>query len=456
MHVELQEVLAARALSRHPWPSATPKPWAWGVWWRGVACIGTEPSLRTTFGAALYAACKVEDIKLETITGDPIAVSEAIRVMLEHASAKGKRLRLRTDHTKDVLEAIQQLSGEKGEARMAELKLGSLPVVGFAVLMSFLATEPAMTALELSKNLLSPDHAEALAHSCTRGRDICVSRLGLSRNGLGGEGVARLATALVQGGPSPSAPAIGSTGGGRGNMAYDLDLSHNGVQGLAAVKAIASLIRNGRLSRLELTSNPMFGRGGMAGTSGAAAGSDPSEASRIGLECLKLLCDALLPDTTLRELHLRDTGIETSAGAPLGQALGGNRGLQHLSLWKGALCGAGGKALMSGMMLNVHLVLLDLRSNRLDDEAGLALATYLQRRNKLATLLISDNELGPDSGKGIAKAWAENNTLASLDARGNRFDADTVKALRAARSSAARKQGSREGAPPVELLIDEP
>jgi len=102
--------------------------------------------------------------------------------------------------------------------------------------------------------------------------------------------------------------------------------------------------------------------------------------------------------------------------------------------------------------VNGHLLLLDLRGNQLDDEAGHALAAYLGRRTKIGTLLISDNGLEAPSAKAIAKAWAENSTLAYLDVRGNKLDADAVKALKAARGAAAKKN---TGTAAVELLVDE-
>ena len=117
----------------------------------------------------------------------------------------------------------------------------------------------------------------------------------------------------------------------------------------------------------------------------------------------------------------------------------------------------GGKAVVQGLRMNATLTLLDLRSNKLDDEAGLAIASHLAtaRGSKLAQLLASDNDLGPESGKAIAKAWADNATLFLLDVRGNKLDAAAVKELKSARGSAARKRTGREGAEPVELLADE-
>ena len=108
--------------------------------------------------------------------------------------------------------------------------------------------------------------------------------------------------------------------------------------------------------------------------------------------------------------------------------------------------------------MNATLTLLDLRSNQLDDEAGLALASHVAtaRGSKLAQLLVSDNQLGNESGKAMAKAWGDSSgTLWLLDVRGNKLDAAAIKELKSARGSAARKRAGREGAEPVELLADE-
>ena len=101
--------------------------------------------------------------------------------------------------------------------------------------------------------------------------------------------------------------------------------------------------------------------------------------------------------------------------------------------------------------MNTTLTMLDLRTNRLDDDAGAAIGTYLKTRgSKVSTLLLSDNEIGPDGGKAIAAGWSDTDVLSSLDIRGNKLDVDAVKALKAARGSSARKKTRT-----VELLIDE-
>ena len=107
--------------------------------------------------------------------------------------------------------------------------------------------------------------------------------------------------------------------------------------------------------------------------------------------------------------------------------------------------------MVSAMRANASLRVLDLRSNRLDDEAAVALHTYLHgRSSRLTSLMISDNQIGPDGAKAIARAWTDNDVLSSLDVRGNPLDAEAVRALKAARGASHRKKART-----VELLIDD-
>ena len=50
--------------------------------------------------------------------------------------------------------------------------------------------------------------------------------------------------------------------------------------------------------------------------------------------------------------RLAQVGLDAAAGQPLGEALGANRSLEHLTLWKNSLGGKGGKALLTAMRNN--------------------------------------------------------------------------------------------------------
>ena len=241
----------------------------------------------------------------------------------------------------------------------------------------------------------------------------------------------------------------------------DLDLSQNAI-GCEAARAIADLMRANRLRRLLLTSNPIFS--GTAAPNEDRSTSDPTAPppppiaappTPEQLEGLKMVANGLGASLSLKELHMRACGLDSSSGAALGTALSSNRCLEHLSLWKNALGGKGGKALISGLRMNTTLTVLDLRSNQLDDEAGLAIASHIStaKASRICELHVSDNAFGVDSGKAIAKAWPDALALAMLDVRGQawKIEPKVVSELKAARSSLASK---KKGAS-VELLVDD-
>ena len=476
-HPCLQEYLATAAICHGRWPSAMPRPWAWDEWWRGVARLGCEQvELSDDFGLALLAACKgPQDVPIEHISGHAPTVADCALAMMRQAKSS---LRVKVGGKKDAIEAASAPDEHgpcpPGELRLVNFELGSLNVAGLEVLLSLCAAQEGVTALHLGRNGLGPSHAVAIAQGASRlGSSSAVARLFLERNVLGSDGCVALCNALL---PSSC------------SLIEELDLSRNNI-GCEAATAICDLIRQNRLTRLVLTSNPLcggsaanlqyeFGDENMRGRGSGGGGRAPpppafaaaamASASAVGAAntppteeqkaAAKALASALSACISLRELHMRAIGLDASSGGALGEALNANRSLEALSLWKNSLGGKGGKALVQGLRMNATLTLLDLRSNQLDDEAGLALASHVAtaRGSKLAQLLVSDNQLGNESGKAMAKAWGDSSgTLWLLDVRGNKLDAAAIKELKSARGSAARKRAGREGAEPVELLADE-
>ena len=462
-HISLQEHLATRAICNGRWPANMPKPWAWSEWWRGIAKLGCEDDeLRAPFGTALLVACKTQDLVIEHVSGHAPTVADALLAMVRQAHAAGSRIRIKVASKKDAVEAAKAPDEHgprpKGELSLASSELGGLPANGFAVLVALLAAEPGTSALNLAKNGLGPTHAHAVVEGASRGGRSAVERLQLDRNVFGSDGASQLCEALM---PSSCERIV------------DLDLSQNAI-GSEAGHPLANLLRANRLHRLVLTTNPIFG-GEASDDSRAADGPssrprDPFSSGQLAQppptlrqapptpqqrEAFKAFTSALGTASSLKELHLRAVGLDENTGGALGDALGNNRALESLSLWRNALGGKGGKALFAGLRMNTSLTLLDMRSNGLNDDAGFAIASHLTtaKGSRLSQLALSDNELGSESGRAIAKAWSDNAILAVLDVRGNRLDAETVKQLKSARTSAARKR--KEGSTPVELLADE-
>ena len=204
VHRTLQEYLAAAAISHGRWPASMVKPWGWAEAWRGVARFGgEEPSLRESFGLALLAACKTQELVVEHMSGHPPTVSDALLSMCQQAEAAGSRLRIRAAGKKDVIEAArapdQHGPCPKGDLRCIDFGLGALPVGAFHILLALLSAEVDITALNLGKNGLAATHAVALVAGATHGRfQSGIERLQLDRNALGSDGATALCTARKQ------------------------------------------------------------------------------------------------------------------------------------------------------------------------------------------------------------------------------------------------------------------
>ena len=243
----LQEYLATAAICHGRWPSAMPRPWAWDEWWRGVARLGCEQvELSDDFGLALLAACKgPQDVPIEHISGHAPTVADCALAMMRQAKSS---LRVKVGGKKDAIEAASAPDEHgpcpPGELRLVNFELGSLNVAGLEVLLSLCAAQEGVTALHLGRNGLGPSHAVAIAQGASRlGSSSAVARHFLERNVLGSDGCVALCNALL---PSSC------------SLIEELDLSRNNI-GCEAATAICDLIRQNRLTRLVLTSNPLCG-----------------------------------------------------------------------------------------------------------------------------------------------------------------------------------------------------
>ena len=423
-HLSLQEYLTAEAICNGCWPDEMTMPWKWGTWWAAVSNFG-EKTRGHRFGYALLKKAAVEEIVLDAVSGDVAATASAVVAIVRASSAAGGRLPLKAGALKDVLGRIKSV---EGQARAAELELGSLPIGGLAVFCRLLTAlaDPPVTAVDLSKNEISAEQAPVLVSSLAAATQP-VTRVVLDRNELGDTGAAAFCTSLV---------AID-------NALTDIDLGNNHL-GPDAAEAVAALLRQSlSVSRLVLTSN------GLCGVDWQGAGEQ-------NLTGFKSICGALGMNPTLRELHLRANGLDTAAGKLVGEALAANKTLESLSLWKNSLGTEGIKPIVKALSAASALTLLDLRDNRLDDDAGVPLAQLISKKLKISSLLLADNKLGPAAGAAIGKAWAAcSDVLAVIDIRANLIDKDAAKALRTACNGAAQKRIGRQGVQAAELFVDD-
>ncbi|RNF13177.1 leucine-rich protein [Trypanosoma conorhini] len=129
-----------------------------------------------------------------------------------------------------------------------------------------------------------------------------------------------------------------------------------------------------------------------------------------------LLCKADLP---LEELYLHDNQIRSDGAVALGEALTMNKTLRVLNLRLNRIPDeAGGVAVVNGLAAHPALEVLDLAHNVLGDATARALAEALPSQKSLRSLNIAGNKaLGLDTSELLLEGVRGNATLCFFDAR---------------------------------------
>ena len=256
------------------------------------------------------------------------------------------------------------------------------------VLAEALKTNTTLTKLDLSVNNFGAEGVAALAAALRT--NTTLTKLDLSVNNLGAEGVAALAAALRTNTPLT-----------------ELNLCGNnfGAEGVAALAA--ALQTNTTLTKLNLSVN------------------------NLGAEGVAALAAALQTNTTLTKLYLRDN-LDADGVAALAAALQTNTTLTELYLSHNNLDADGVAALAAALQTNTPLTELNLCGNNFGAEGVAALAAALQTNTTLTKLNLSDNNLDAEGVAALAAALQTNTTLTELDLSVNNLDAEGVPALAAA------------------------
>ena len=223
--------------------------------------------------------------------------------------------------------------------------------------------------------------AEALAASLVK--HVCIRSLDLSDNGLGGEGVTSVLSALQQ---RNAAPAL------------EVLVLRQNQAGQEGADAVAGFLRGSRhrLASLDFASNAL-------GTKGATT-----------------IAEALAANATLTALSLDSNEIDSEGVEQLAKALGGNRTLTSLSLEWNSVGKEGGMALAA--MLghdDLALSVLNLGWNGLGDEGVRLLARALELKpsgSAMRDVRLHHNRLSAEAAVPLSKALK---SLAVLDVSGN-------------------------------------
>ena len=140
--------------------------------------------------------------------------------------------------------------------------------------------------------------------------------------------------------------------------------------------------------------------------------------SRLNLPCPALveskLLDALQRTTSLRYLHMRDTGLDEPGAVLLGKAMANHQSLEHIDVGVNEIGDDGVCAFAESLKTNTRLRSLLFGAVGASERAGYALADALLVNETLQMLYMKDDDLGPECATALASMLETNTTLMSL------------------------------------------
>ena len=139
----------------------------------------------------------------------------------------------------------------------------------------------------------------------------------------------------------------------------------------------------------------------------------------IGDEGCQILGDFIRENPNIHNLELRGNNITGSGIRYLTSAIRYLPALKVLSLeWNNLENGVA--VLADALMFNSSLQVLDLRNNKIGPEGGSALARLIETNTSLQRLDLRWNELGQIGGQSLLMALRKSHCLQSIELAGNR------------------------------------
>ncbi|XP_051551956.1 leucine-rich repeat-containing protein 74B [Myxocyprinus asiaticus] len=135
----------------------------------------------------------------------------------------------------------------------------------------------------------------------------------------------------------------------------------------------------------------------------------------LGPQGTKALAVALVTNTSILKLNLRDNWMEGMGGAAIADMLKENCYITEIDLSENRMGEDGSRALAGMLLENTVLLSFNLSGNHLDDRAARHLAPALTSNQKLQHLNLSHNRFGDTAGEILGAAIAENTALKSLN-----------------------------------------
>jgi Ran GTPase-activating protein (RanGAP) involved in mRNA processing and transport len=254
-------------------------------------------------------------------------------------------------------------------------------------------------------------------------------RLNLSYNELTDTGVVALAGSML--GPQT------------GNLCV-LNLRGNSM-GASGCEAICQAVeRSASLVQLDLSHNPIGRQGGLAVVKLLQRNAALKELflsdTEIDIDVLVALAAVLLVNNqSLRALDVsnpRTLTLQEEHTVHFGRMLRTNTGLSEVHLGKHRMRDAGVRQLVSYLLENKTLRILDLRGNEIGADGATSIAMLLKNDCQITELNLSNNRIGEmDNTTGaaaIAASLLENRMLSHLDLNHNGLCGEALQALASA------------------------
>ncbi|PRP87101.1 hypothetical protein PROFUN_04837 [Planoprotostelium fungivorum] len=217
----------------------------------------------------------------------------------------------------------------------------------------------------------------------------------------------------------------------------------------SVLDVLSHSIRNGGRT-LDLSSHNLSGQGGLA--LAEALRTDPEFNHLQLWDCLlgdegcAHVMMALKNSTHVKHIDLRGNNIKADGATAVAEMLRSNFTMIKLGLeWNSVgLWDTGIKRIAEALMINTTLTELDLRNNRIGGQGGVALAIALRKNTSLVVLDLRWNNLGYIGGKALADAMKNNYFLGTLELAGNNIPDDVISAVDVALSRNKENVSYRE------------
>jgi Ran GTPase-activating protein (RanGAP) involved in mRNA processing and transport len=275
----------------------------------------------------------------------------------------------------DSADAIVKLLAASPHLRHIDLSHNKLTSYGVMPTLPALAKLARLSSLRLAANQISNKGVTALAN--TLKANGALRLLDLSDNKIGDKAVASLAT-LIQ---------------ARATMSLNVARNRIGPQGVEVLMTAltVAMMTGGSVAELNIASNA-FGNKGMVCVANAMAGNAPIE-----------------------RLNVSHNKLTEASGVEIGRVLGKCKTVLALAIAGNQLGRKGWRSLTGGLALNHTLLTLDLSHCDLDRYSIGLVCTAAQQGGVLESLSLRGNALGADATRSVCTLIGQTHSLLHLD-----------------------------------------